>query len=181
MAHMQRTMAMRAARRSLLYIVLFHSIYLFRFIFAFCLSYSTPDTNIPYRTLYDQKHKDTTWTNQFWYSTVVVHAWVHEHLNFPSRDTSRVVRSQILSGAGCFDSGCVNITSTCRGAVVDALDCGGCVRRLRCHTNTAAPSIATSRQPPSASPIARPGPESGSPESGSAQARSFSQTRSIRA
>ena len=37
---------------------------------------------------------------------------------------------------------------------------GVCVRRLRCHTNTAAASIATSRQPPSASPIARPGPAS---------------------
>ena len=57
-------------------------------------------------------------------------------------------------------SGCVTVTSTCCGAAVDALDGGGCMRRLRCQTNMAAASIATSRQPPSARPIARPGPAS---------------------
>ena len=37
---------------------------------------------------------------------------------------------------------------------------GGCMRRLRCQTNTAAASTAASRQPPSARPMARPGPAS---------------------
>ena len=61
----------------------------------------------------------------------------------------------------CLYSGCVTVTSICCSAALDALDCGCCVRRLSCQTkNTATPSIAASRQPPSARPIARPGPVS---------------------
>jgi hypothetical protein len=67
-----------------------------------------------------------------------------------------------LSGAAAFfdSSGCVSITSTCCGAAVDALDGGGCVQRLWCQTSTAAASTATRWQPPSARPMARPGPAS---------------------
>ena len=57
------------------------------------------------------------------------------------------------------ESGCATVTSTCCGALVDE-PVGGCMRRLRCQTNTAAASTAASRQPPSARPMARPGPAS---------------------
>merc|ERR1719272_1892280 len=50
--------------------------------------------------------------------------------------------------------------AACCGAVVDAPDGGGCMRHLRCQTNMAATSTATSTQPPSARPMARPGPAS---------------------
>ena len=48
------------------------------------------------------------------------------------------------------------VTSTCCGVAVDALDGGGCMRRLRYQTNAAAASTATSTQPPSERPMARP-------------------------
>ena len=71
--------------------------------------------------------------------------------------------SQLTHPSLCLYSGCVTdtVTSICCSAALDALDCGCCVRRLSCQTkNTATPSIAASRQPPSARPIARPGPVS---------------------
>ena len=53
------------------------------------------------------------------------------------------------------DSG-FTVTSTCCGVAVDAFDGGGCIPRLRYQTNAAAASTATSTQPPSERPIARP-------------------------
>ena len=48
-----------------------------------------------------------------------------------------------LSGAAAyFDSGCITVTSSCCGAVMDALDVmgGGCMRHLRCLTNRMQPA-----------------------------------------
>eukprot|EP00964_Phaeocystis_antarctica_P116358 scaffold80296_cov48-Phaeocystis_antarctica.AAC.2 len=45
-------------------------------------------------------------------------------------------------------------------ALVDALSDGGCVRRLRCQKHATAANTTTRRQPPSARPMARPGPAS---------------------
>ena len=52
------------------------------------------------------------------------------------------------------------MTSICFGALMDALGDGGCMRHLRYQMHVAIASTATSRQPPSERPMARPGPAS---------------------
>ena len=49
------------------------------------------------------------------------------------------------------------MTSICFGALMDALGDGGCMRHLRYQMHVATASTATSRQPPSERPMARPG------------------------